>query len=852
MTTSSGSRIGHYEILEPLGSGGMGEVYRARDTRLGRDVAIKVLPAELATDASRVKRFEKEARAASALNHPNIVTIHEIGSAGARAYISMERVEGKTLREVLLAGSLSPKRALAIAAQIADGLARAHEAGIVHRDLKPENLMVTKDGLVKILDFGLAKLTDAGSGGGDGPLLPTETGTAPGTVVGTVGYMSPEQAAGQPADFRSDQFSFGAILYEMAAGKRAFQGKTAVDTLGAILNGEPEPIARLKPLTPAPLRWIVERCLAKEPAHRYSSTDDLAREIATLREHLPEVSQSSGPGAAERPRRRAAVLGAIAAAALLGLVVGRILSKEPSSPASFQRITFRHGMLGSARFARDGETIVYSSVGDEGRTNVYLTRVGSAESRLLLPRAELYDVSSTDELAVMIPDGPEGMLSRMPLTGGATRAVVADIHWADASWDPEGRDIAVVRTVKGVSRLEYPIGRVLYESQDLISTPRFSPRGDKVAFYERGHDPSIAVLDLATRQKKALSSGWEWFRGGMPAWTPDGEQVWFTASKPGSGDAVWAARLSGKDRLVTRLPGILELFDISKKGRVLLGHHSLLSSLLFLSPGDDVPRNLSWLDESKAGDLTPDGTTLVISETREGGGPSGSVYLRKTDGSPAVRLGEGFGAALSPDGRFVIALTSPTAESGARMTLLPTGAGQSRILLDAGFARLRRAAWLPDGKSIAFSGNERGRPQRVYLLEVANGRVRALTTEGVGVGSFGDFVSPDGKRILAIDENGTLLWPVDGGSPARIRGLLADDRPVQIGADGESIYVLRGEKRPPEVWLVSLATGERRLWRVLLGAGFPLNSLFVTPDGRFCVYGSAPAVSTLYAVDGLR
>src|SRR5262244_3992533 len=269
MPITTGNRFGPYQVVAPLGAGGMGEVWRARDERLGREVAVKVLPDEVSSDAGRLKRFEKEARAASALNHPNIVTIYDIGSTDSVSWIAMERVEGKTLRELLFAGPIPIKRLLQTAAQIAEGLSRAHEAGIVHRDLKPENLMVTKDGIVKILDFGLAKVTGPVSGSDEGSHLPTVSGTSPGVVLGTVGYMSPEQASGEAIDFHSDQFSFGSILYEMATGTRAFQKKTAIDTLGAILNDEPEPIATLNPQTPAPLRWIVERCLAKEPRQRY-------------------------------------------------------------------------------------------------------------------------------------------------------------------------------------------------------------------------------------------------------------------------------------------------------------------------------------------------------------------------------------------------------------------------------------------------------------------------------------------------------------------------------------------------------------------------------------------------------
>src|ERR1700730_2611354 len=293
MTLSAGTRLGPYEISSPLGAGGMGEVYRARDTRLAREVAIKVLPEALSSDQERLRRFEKEARSASALNHPNIVTIHDIGSEGGVSYIAMELVEGATLRDTVTGGPLPIKKLLQIAPQIAEGLARAHEAGIVHRDLKPENVMVKKDGVVKILDFGLAKLSSTGSGSGEGSQLPTMTGTQPGVVVGTVSYMSPEQASGQTVDFRSDQFSLGSMLYEMATGKRAFQKKTAIDTLAAILNEEPGSVAAANPQVPTPLRWIVERCLAKEPQGRYASTQDLARDLSTLRDHLSE-SISSG------------------------------------------------------------------------------------------------------------------------------------------------------------------------------------------------------------------------------------------------------------------------------------------------------------------------------------------------------------------------------------------------------------------------------------------------------------------------------------------------------------------------------------------------------------------------------
>src|SRR5512141_3070325 len=289
MALVAGQKLGPYEILAPLGAGGMGEVYRARDSRLRRDVAIKVLPPELATDPDRNQRFEQEARAASGLNHHNIVTIHDIGSSDSTVFIAMELVEGKTLREILLAGALPTRRLLDIACQIADGLAKAHSAGIVHRDLKPENVMVSKDGVVKILDFGLAKLLkNQPEEGTDVP-----TATRAGTVMGTVGYMSPEQASGEPVDFRSDQFSLGSILYEMASGKRAFERATGAETLTAIIREEAEPLGRLAASVPGPFRWLVERCLQKDPEERYASTRDLARDLKSIREHLSDSSGSA-------------------------------------------------------------------------------------------------------------------------------------------------------------------------------------------------------------------------------------------------------------------------------------------------------------------------------------------------------------------------------------------------------------------------------------------------------------------------------------------------------------------------------------------------------------------------------
>jgi len=326
--------FGRYKVIGPIGSGGMGEVYVARDPKLGRKVAIKILPVRLNTSSDTLARFTQEARSASALNHPNIVTIHEVDSFEDTPFIVMEYIEGVDLRTLVREGSLSVRKVLDIAAQIADGLAAAHERGIVHRDLKPENVMVTRDGFVKILDFGLAKRVGPSADGDDTQQLEVP-GTNPGTILGTVGYMSPEQATGRRLDFRSDQFALGAILYELATGGAAFDEDTAIDTLSAILHSNPPPITRVNPRLPVQLADIVSRLLEKSADDRYSSTRDLAREIHLLRERV--VAEESGFHKSQPiPALRRSVAAGVAAAIGLAVVIVAVvmMSRERSEPVT--------------------------------------------------------------------------------------------------------------------------------------------------------------------------------------------------------------------------------------------------------------------------------------------------------------------------------------------------------------------------------------------------------------------------------------------------------------------------------------------------------------------------------------
>ncbi len=860
---SAGAKFGPYEILAPLGAGGMGEVYQARDPRLGREVALKVLPEEVSRDPDRLLRFEQEARAASALNHPNIITIYEIGRVDSTSFIAMELVDGKTLRELVVSGPLPVRRILSIGAQAAEGLAKAHAAGIVHRDLKPENVMISRDGYVKILDFGLSKLVAPASG--EVSAMPTlaRPETHPGTVLGTVAYMSPEQASGEAVDFRSDQFSLGSILYEVVTGEKTFSRKTAAETMSAIIRDEPEPLAKLRPEVPPPLRWIVERWLAKDPEERYASTRDLARELAGVRDHISEVSGGAEAllAASVRPGRRLQPLllaaGILAIGIAAGAVAVRSVWRSPSRAPSFHRLTFRQGEIANARFAPDGRTIVYGATWVGEPLRLYLTRSDSPESRAFdFPLADILAISSSGEMALLFGAAPVGVLARAPLAGGAAREVLERVPYAGADWAPDGKDLAIVRTVGNNSRLEYPIGKVIVESaEEELSSPRFSPRGDQIAFYQTGLSRSLAVVDIPGKRKKTLSSGWG-ESDGAPCWTPDGREIWITVAEKGQPRALYAVDLAGKRRLVTRVPGTLELDDISRDGRVLVAHHTVVRILAGLAPGERKERDLSWLDGSFPADLSGDGKTLVFTETGEGSGERQAVYLRRTDGSPAVRLGEGTAIALSPDGKFVLTSIRGPSGTAEHLGLLPTGVGETRTLKNDGLEHFGGGAWLPDGKRIIFAANEKGHQPRIYVQDLGDdGPARPITPEETWIRPGTSPVSPDGKWVFSIWQPWKAsLHPIEGGETRPVAGLEAQDVPVHWNSDGRSLYVHKVAGAPNKVWLLDPASGNRRLWReITLPESISLlRHLLISQEGKSYAYGTQRVLSELYMIEGLR
>ena len=853
MSLGPGTRVGPYEVLGPLGAGGMGEVYRARDERLARSVALKVLPAEISADAGRLQRFEKEARAASSLNHPCIVTIYDIGAAGSVSYIAMELVEGKTLRELLAAGPVTLRRLLSISAQIADGLAKAHAAGIVHRDMKPENLMVTRDGFVKILDFGLAKLVPTAFEESDGSRLNTVTrGTEPGTVLGTVGYMSPEQASGHPVDFRSDQFSLGAILYEMAAGKRAFERPTAVQTLSAVIQDDPEPLSAAAPKIPTNLAWIIERCLAKDPEERYASTRDLARDLAALRDHASGISVSGvAPPAARRFRPSRFLLGASALAgavvAVLAFFMGQTLQahRDREAPPPLTRIlTFRRGFLTGARFAPDGQTIVYSAAWDGKPSEIFTTRVGSSDSRPLgIFPAGILSISSTGEMAIAL--GCEnrwepcfGTLARVPLAGGTPREVLEEVGSADFS--PDGKDLAAIHEVEGGDRIEYPIGKVLYKTAGYLTGLRVSPDGNRISFVEHSRgDDQRGVVCVVERSGRKTNLTDEWRQLYLTLWSPTGQEVFFLGNRSGEGWGTWGITLERRLRAATWLPG---LQDVSKDGVALNigGYLNMRRDVLALVPGSAKETNLSWLGESNAVDLSRDGRLLLFYDYNQAVPESFQTFLRKTDGSDATLLGEGKALALSPDEKWALVVRPHPAP---HLALLPTGVGEVRELPSGSAAfQYHWATFFPDGRRILIAARETGKPPRSYIQDVSGGPPRPFAEEGMRA----TLVSPDGREIAGSTLEGLhLIYRADGEGRARaIPGAEPGDFLVAWSEDGKSILVRGAEERPLTLYRIDLASGRRERWKELAPpelAGFLEYSagprgVRVTPDFRFYAY----------------
>ena len=836
----------------------MGVVYRATDTRLGRPVAVKLLPADLLKDASRRKRFVQEARTASALNHPNIITIYDIDSTQidgeSMDFIAMEYIAGKTLERLIGKHGMPLKEVLGIGAQIASALAAAHTAGIVHRDVKPSNIMVTEDGLAKVLDFGLAKVDEviepADAFADTKTLAVKEVLHEKGMIVGTLGYMSPEQAESRKVDVRSDVFSFGSLLYEMVTGELAFTGNTRLALLGAIVHKEPalvQPKNRLE----SEIHRIIGRCLKKDPKRRWQTMSDVKIELDELAENAAALLAAPPLGivakAATSHRWVWPALAGVLVTALAGTLLWQRM--EQRKPAAYQRITFRRGDISNARFAPDGQTIVYSAEWDGGPSQIFSTMAGSRESRpLFLPGAQLLSVSAGGELAILLNDS-NGTLARVPLAGGEPRQILENVTEAD--WSPDGKSLAIVREAKGRFRLEFPIGKVIYENRGKPPHAlRVSPRGDRVAFYEfdlETKDYAVATVDLDGK-RQVLSRGWKGTCG--LAWSANGSEVWFNTAVAGGDPAMRAVNLAGVVRVVTQAPVWLNLFDLGRDGRILLTEVSNRMGMRALLPGQKEEKDLSWLDTSQARDISPDGKVLLFLELSYGDGRNPAIYIRKTDGSPAVRLGDGTRASLSPDGKWVASTFLDA--SGTQLLLLPSGAGESRPLTTPGIS-YESAEWFPSGTQILFVGAEKDRDPRVFRQDSRGGKPTPVTPEGV----TGCCVSPDEKDIIISDGGKFKLFPLHGGEPRPVGDAALNETAFRWHTGGDSFYSSRLNSTTIDLFRTNVKTGVKTLVRTLrapdpVGVNVTSGSVTVTPDGAAYVFSFQRDLSNLFLVTGLK
>jgi serine/threonine protein kinase/Tol biopolymer transport system component len=868
-------RLGPYEITAPLGAGGMGEVYRARDVRLGRNVAIKVLPHSVSLDPERLRRFETEARSASALNHPNIVTIYEVGSFDGISYIAMELVEGASLR-AKIQGPLAVRTLLQIASQVAAGLAAAHDSGIVHRDLKPENVMVTKDGLVKILDFGLAKLIFTGMEAETH--VATEAATTPGAVMGTAAYMSPEQASGHPLDFRSDQFSLGSMLYEMATGKRAFDRPTASQTQASIIEDEAEPIAAVNAQVPAPLRWIIERCLSKDPESRYAATKDLARELTTLRDHVHEMSGSLA--AANAPSRSAR---GILVPALIALVVITALAvaawrlyqhdyfwRNPLTGASFNRFTDWEGDELDGAISADGKFATFLSDRD-GTFDVWVGQIGSGEFLNVtkgrypsVANPEVRNVSFSDDTThvafrINSPDGKAHSVLLAPTIGGTPRPFLPSA--VEAAWSPDRNHVAFYQPVPG----------------------------DPIYVADRnGTNPRLICVEKPGIHQHYLS------------WSPDGRYIYFVRGIPSSEMDVWRVPAAGgaAERLTHH--------NARVRYPVLLDNRTLM----YVGPRDDggsglytmdvdrrIPHAVTFgLEEYVSVSATGDGQrmlatvanpvrdlwtapitdhaveesavrrfalpTLRAAAPRFGpdfvlyvGSKSGANSLWRIKDAEEVELWKGTeGAvptapAVSPDGRRICFLVR--SQERTRLHVMAADGTNARELSDSLEAR-GAPSWSPDGKWVAVAATE-GKANPLFKVPADGGApVRLVGGEDSVISN--PVWSPDGRLILYSEGRGSAT--------VRLKGITPDGRPfplpeIWVGntgdryrflPDGKSLVISKGVLWLQNFSLLNLATGQLREL-THLSRQFITRSFDVSPDGKQILFDRYRENSDIVLID---
>jgi Tol biopolymer transport system component len=878
-----GSKLGHYEIVAPLGAGGMGEVYRAHDPRLGREVALKILPAAFASDPARQARFEQEARAAAALNHPNIVGVYDIGSAEGVFYIVSELVPGETLEAMIARGPIPIKKLLDIAVQTADGMSAAHGARITHRDLKPANLMVAEDGRVKILDFGLARQAPAPSASPEATA--TIHQTSAGMIVGTVNYMSPEQARGKEVDYRSDQFSFGLILYEMASGKRAFERPEPVQIMSAILTDDAPPLdAKL----PAPLRWIIERCLAKEPRDRYESSRDLFQELRQLRDRLPETTLASAAGIAPiaPPRRKAnwQVAAAFAAGvALTGAMVSwRGHAGGPASEQSDYRFTpfsFESGGQCCVAWAPDGKSVAYSADAGTGHFQVFLRHldaavpvqlthdekgnfvyVWSADGKHIIfgnnaDSRQFYSVSSVGgepEPAFTLPERPANARAISP---GAR--VLAQLRTGD-----DGSYGIYLSSPPGAPYRRYKPDPFASRGAYNVPQMRFSPDGKQILLFLNGEDrheaawlmpyppdPSNPPRRVMKTMKPVGTSSFDWM--------PDNRHI-VLGLNTGGNPQLWMADTRSEDRY--RLTGGTQaqhVPSISPDG----------SKIIFVegtSTADVVSLDLAtaavspYLATDRAEEMPAWAAHLPVLAYVTNRNGALEIWLRNGESerpliSPASAAAWLMGPAPSPDGARVI-YSVVDAELGVDQLWMTATAGGApvRVTNDT-VASEMPGSWSPDGAWFVYRAFRNGKE---LLMKVKSSGEAAPTVLKADVHRSNMSVpvwSPSGEWVAYSDLGDKLISP-DGASVRDLgrHGAIAS----AFSADGKRLYGIRSRDYRAQLYYVDIATGAEK---IVGDAGkgnepnSPLNPalrLSLSPDGKSFTYGIMSGKDNLWMLQG--
>jgi hypothetical protein len=860
MPLISGTKLGPYEILTPLGAGGMGEVYRARDTRLGREVALKILPPSFTSDADRLRRFEQEARAVAALNHPNILAIHDIGEEGGAPFIVSELLEGTSLRSELEGGALSSRKAAEYAVQIAHGLAAAHDKGIIHRDLKPENIFITRDGRVKILDFGLAKLaSNTAPNAASAGLTLTSSPTEAGMVMGTAGYMAPEQVRGAAVDSRTDIFAFGAVLYEMVSGQRAFRRETAAETMTAILKEDPPEFSETAHTVSPGLERIVRRCLEKNPEQRFQSAKDLAFAL----EALSGSTFRTGAHAAvesDRGKNQKSPWLVGAAAVLLGTAFGIAAAwyMRPAAPAppTFKQVSFDRGELLDARYAPDGKTLVYSARINGGPLDTYIVREEYPEAVPAgLHGAALLSVSRQSEMAVLVRAHYYahrqwiGTLATSPLGGGAAREMLENVVAAD--WSPDGSELAVIDFNDGKFRLQYPIGKVLLEGENWLSDLRVSPDGKQVALFRHPpnqDDRGVVLLVDRSGKVSTISAGWESLEG--LAWAPSGKEVWFSGAESGEQYCIRAVSLSGKQRTVYCGTSPTIMHDITASGRTLVSADGSRVAMGMVQHGSAEERDLSWLDNPYGPQLSRDGSIFSFTDESGQAGNGYEVYVRKTDGSPAVHIGGGgFASNISPDGKWVL-IVLPGDPAG-RVQVVPVGAGQARVLHWDGL-QVRWADWCFDGKHILLTANKTGQPETLYVTDTDGSTPKLLFP-----GQAGALMGPDGQSLFNFRNGVWEIRSIDGKSAKTIPGLQSGEFPIAWADDGKHLFTQMPSATGLTIYKVDVDSGTRELWQIVnpkdqVGLRPMMVPSAITPDGRWMIFTYKTQIGQLYRSDTLK